>query len=216
MAKRAYYFYAKINSKKRIYYQTATRKTDSWNHKPPHIAIYLLFKITSKNSIMTVIDLNAIPMLCVNTSIFSFMIYIQTFIWFIFKKYKLYRIWTKESTYHEYPELCFVFGIATDLYVGDIPLTPRTISSPQNWTSMAWYGVFWTTRHHHPSLLDLAMPDTLSDLRTISQHFSPFAWLNCAHLESWQESWCRADQGVTNTYAIPFTFLWQSIETPQK
>lgn len=43
-----------------IYYQTATRKADSWNHKPPHIAIYLLFKITSKNSIMTVIDLNAI------------------------------------------------------------------------------------------------------------------------------------------------------------
>lgn len=52
--------------KKKKYYQTAPRKTDSVNHKLPHRAIipipliYLLFKITSKNSITTVIDMNTI------------------------------------------------------------------------------------------------------------------------------------------------------------
>lgn len=79
-------------------------------------------------------------MLCVNMSIFLFLHQIPIHLSDPFLRDTNsieIRIRTNKSTYHEYLELCFVFGIATDLYVGDIPLAPRTISSPQNWTSMA-------------------------------------------------------------------------------
>lgn len=146
--------------KKKKYYQTAPRKTDSVNHKPPHRAITPIPLSIIQNHFKEFhYDCNRYKyhMLCVNMSIFLFLHQIPIHLSDPFLRDTNsieIRIRTNESTYHEYLELCFVFGIATDLYVGDIPLAPRTISFPQNWTSMAWYGVFWTTRHHHPSLLD--------------------------------------------------------------
>lgn len=130
--------------KKKKYYQTAPRKT------------FCKSQTTSQSDHTNSINLSIIQnhfkefhydcnrykyhMLCVNMSIFLFLHQIPIHLSDPFLRDTNsieIRIRTNESTYHEYLELCFVFGIATDLYVGDIPLAPRTISSPQNWTSMA-------------------------------------------------------------------------------
>lgn len=68
-------------------------------------------------------------MFCVNMSIFLFLIFIYLFDLFLRDINSIeIRIRINESIYREYFELCFVFGIAIDFYVGDIFLVFRTIS----------------------------------------------------------------------------------------